>query len=164
MRNILASVAILAVSAQFDTGLLEACGAKFLVATRSARFQRAQHTPHPAKILVYQHNRDSGVVEFTTALKDTLDGVGHQVTVAAGEAALRDAARGGDFNIVMMDLDEARRLKTDLKSWLPHATILPMGAYVTRPAAAAAKEEFGQVLTLPTKATQLFSVVQAAYR
>jgi hypothetical protein len=164
VRNILACVVVAAMSGQVGAGVLEACGAKFLVATRSARFQRAQHTAHPAKILVYQHNADSGVIEFTSALKDTLSGVGHQVTIVSGEAALRDAARGGDFNIVMMQLDEAHRLKGDLKSWLPNASILPMGAYVTRPAAAEAKEEFGQVLTLPTKTAQLFSVVQAAYR
>ena len=164
MRRLVTVFAVIAAVADVGSSVLEACGAKFLVATRSARFQRSQRAIRPARILVYQHSSDRGVVEFTPALQETLNGVGHTVTVVAGESALRDAAGSGGYDIVMLQLDEARRLKASVKSWLPNATILPMGAYVTRPAAAAAKEEFGQVLTLPAKTSQLFSVVQAAYR
>lgn len=164
MRRLVTVFAVVAAATYAGPTVLDACGAKFLVATRSARFQRTQRTTHPARILVYQHSSDRGVAEFTSALQETLNGVGHTVTVVAGEAALRDAARGGGYDIVMMQLDAARRLKASVRSWLPDATLLPMGAYVTRPAAAAAKEEFGQVLTLPARTSQLFAVVQAAHR
>jgi hypothetical protein len=141
-----------------------ACGAKFLVATRSARLQRLQRAARPANILVYQHDTDAGVVEFMGALRDTLAGVGHRVTIVESEAALRQAAQTSDFNVVMLQLDQARRLRGNVESWAPDASILPMAAFVTRPDAASAKEEFGQILALPTKTSQLFSVVQAAYR
>jgi hypothetical protein len=164
MRRVCWFVAAIVISAQLGSAALDACGAKFLVATRAPRFQRVQRATRPANILLYQHSNDSGVVEFVGALRDSLNSVGHKVTVVAGDAALRDAARNGSFTVVMLQLDEARRLKTDLRSWLPDAAILPMGAYVTRPAAAAAKDEFGQVLTLPAKTSQVFAVVQAAQK
>jgi hypothetical protein len=39
-----------------------------------------------------------------------------------------------------------------------------MKDFVTRAEAARAKEEFGQMLALPTLDTQVFSTIQAAYR
>jgi DNA-binding NtrC family response regulator len=164
MRRIIVPVAVLAVFAHLGGPVLEACGAKFLVATRSARFQRAQRTARPATILVYQHDDEAGVVEFMAKLQSMLQGVGHQVTLVANETALRDAATNNEFNVVMMQLDAARRLRDDVKSWAPGTAILPMDAFVTRPEAARAKKEFGQMLALPTTDRQLYSIVQAAYR
>jgi hypothetical protein len=64
----------------------------------------------------------------------------------------------------MMQLGEARRFHDDLKGWSPRTAILPMKDFVTRAEAARAKEEFGQMLALPTLDTQVFSTIQAAYR
>ena len=162
MRRLMVLVAVLAVVAHLGIPVLEACGAKFLVATRSARFQRAQRATRPANILLYQHNDDAGVGEFMAALQSTLKDVGHKVTLVATEAALHDTASNNQFNVVMMQLDTARRLRGNLKSWSPDAAILPMKEFVTRPEASRAKEEFGQMLALPVKTSQLFSVVEAA--
>jgi len=164
MRTLIVPIAVLTLFVSIYGPVLDACGAKFLVATRSARFQRARYTTRPAAILVYQHNQDAGVAEFLAKLQTTLQGVGHKVTLVAGEAALHDAAATNQFNVVMMHLAEARRLRDDLKSWCPHTSILPMKDFVTRAEAARAKEEFGQMLALPTLDTQVFSMVQAAYR
>ena len=85
------------------------------------------------------------------------------VTVADGEAALRDAS-GGKFNIVILKLDEARRLKASVAAGLPDAAILPMEALVTQPVIALAKQEFGRMLVLPATTKEVFSTVEAAYR
>jgi hypothetical protein len=158
---VIAAVAVVAVAA---VPVLEACGAKFLVATRSTRFQRLQRAAHPANILVYRHSEEAGTIEFMTALETNLKGVGHTVTVVAGESALRAQTRDKEFAVVMMQLDEARRLKSDLAAMEPGAAIVPMAAFLTRPETARAKQEFGQVLTLPSKTSQLFSVVDDAAR
>jgi CheY-like chemotaxis protein len=144
--------------------VLEACGAKFLVATRSARFQRMQRATRPANILVYRHTDEAGVVEFIAALESTLERAGHSVTLATSESALRTETQTGEFNVVMMQLDEARRLRSNLAAWEPGAAILPMAAFLTKPQSSQAKQEFGQVLALPLKDTQLFAVVQGAAR
>src|SRR4030095_13146898 len=107
------------------------CGAKFLVATGSALWQRSQRTRHPASILVYQHSRDADVVEFVAKLRTMLPAMGHHVMVADGQQALNDAS-AGNFNLVMLELDEARRLKGSLESKLPNAAILPLDTRVTQ--------------------------------
>lgn len=163
MKRMLAVVAVVTMLVQFGTTLLEACGAKFLVATGSAFLQRSQRTRHPANILLYQHTRDADVVEFVTKLRVMLRDMGHQVTIAESEAQLRDAANGS-INVVMLKLDEARRLKPTIRSTLPNAAILPMDALVTQPVIVLAKQEFGRMLVLPATTKEVFSTVEASYR
>lgn len=164
MKRLLTLVAASALVMQFGSGILEACGAKFLVATRSAQRQRMVRTSRPATILLYQHNNSAGVVEDTTALRDLLKGVGHTVTIAAGEAALHDAAQSGGFNLVVMQLAEAQRLKTAVNASLPNAAILPVAVLASSSVSAAAKAEFGKVLIVPTKTSEILSTVESAYK
>jgi CheY-like chemotaxis protein len=164
MRRLIVPAAVLTVCVQFGVPVLEACGAKFLAVTGSARLQRARHTSRPATILLYQHDSDAGLTEFMTKLKTVLIDVGHEVTLVTSEAALRDAAASREYNLVMMQLDAARRLRSDLHSRSPRAVILPMQTFVTRPQRAQLKREFGQVLELPTTDRQLFSVIETAYQ
>jgi hypothetical protein len=112
---------------------------------------------------VYQHSREADVVAFVTKLRTMLTHMGHQVTVADGEGELRDAS-GGRFNVVMLNLDEARRLKPGIVLALPKATILPMDALVTQPVIALAKQEFGRMLVLPATTKEVYSTVEAAHR
>ena len=92
-----------------------------------------------------------------------LEDVGHTVTIAASVDDLRDAARTDEFNIVMMGLGEARRLRDDVGSWSPDLVVLPVMTYAARPDAARAKREFGQVLTAPALTIELLSTVHDAY-
>jgi hypothetical protein len=163
MRKLIVLTAVLGVSVQICVPVLEACGAKFLAVSRSPRFQRAQHTTRPANILLYQHDPNAGVAEFMAKLQDVLIGFGHRVTIVTSEPAVRDVASRNDFNVVMTSVDAARRLRTDLKSWSPRAVILPMQSFVTKAQGARLKDEFGQILALPTTDRHLFSVVDAAY-
>ena len=115
-------------------------------------------------ILIYQHTADANVVEFIAELRKLLNGVGHKVTLVTSEAALRDVAGRQRFNVVMMQLDAARRLRSDLTSWSHGAAILPMKEYVPGAEAARVKEEFGQLLKLPATPQDVLSVVRAANR
>ena len=162
MRKLIVLLAVLTGVVDMSGRVLEACGAKFLVATGSPLLPRAERTTRPAAILVYQHNDDPGVVEFIVELRNLLNGVGHKVTVVTSEAALRDAASRQNFNVVMMQLDAARRLRNDLSSWSHGAAIVPMKPYVGGAEAARVKEEFGRLLKLPTTPHVVLSVVRAA--
>lgn len=163
MKKLMVTTAVLAGLAHLGSPILEACGAKFLVAARVARYQRQQYTANPAKILVYRHTNDTEDVEFVAKLKGMLEGVGHSVTVAASEADLRDATRTHDFNIVMMEIDVARQLREDLGSWSPASTVLPIMLFATRREASGAKREFGQVIKLPAKENVVLATVHRAY-
>ena len=164
MRRLAMGIVVVTACAHLGVPLLEACGAKFLVATRSPRLQRMQRAARPANILIYQHSNDAAVVEFMGKLRGMLNGVGHKVTLVDSDGALRQAAQTSSFNVVMMHLDQARRLRNDVRSWAPNAAVLPMKELVTRTEVARAKEEFGHLLALPTKDSQMFSMVEAAYR
>jgi hypothetical protein len=162
MRRLIALVTVLAGCAHVNIPVLDACGAKFLLATRSTRLQRTQRATKPTSILLYQHAPSVEHGEFMTALQNALEGVGHKVTLVTSEAALRAAASRQDSSVVMMHLDAARRLRADVSTWSPRMLILPMKAYMTKPEATRAKREFGRVLALPAPESQVVSMVQAA--
>lgn len=164
MRKLIVLLAVVAGFVDMSGRVLEACGAKFLVGPKSPFFQLGQRTTQPATILIYQHTADADVVEFIAELRKLLNGVGHKVTLVTSEAALRDVAGRQRFNVVMMQLDAARRLRSDLTSWSHGAAILPMKEYVPGAEAARVKEEFGQLLKLPATPHDVLSVVRAAKR
>ena len=163
MRRFLIPMTLAVAVVSFAEAALDACGAKFLVATSAVMWQRTHRSTRPANILIYQHNRETDVVEFVTKLQGMLKGVGHKVTIAAGVTELRGAANG-KFNVVMLGLDQARQLKADIKSALPDAAILPMDAFTTQPVEAAAKAEFGRLLVLPATTKDVYSAVEALAR
>jgi hypothetical protein len=162
MKRLCALVAALTIWVPLGTTLLDACGAKFLVATGSVFWQRSQRTPHPAKILVYQHSRDAEVVEFVAKLRAMLKEMGHEVTVADSEAGL--LGRSGEYNVVMLALSEARRLKSGITAGMPQTKILPIKAFPNQPEIALARQEFGRLLVLPAAPKEVFSTVEAAHR
>ncbi len=164
MRRLSVTIAILTVLVHLGAPVLEACGAKFLVATRIARYQRALFAANPANILVYQHNSEEEVVEFAAALRTVLEDVGHTVAVVTTEGDLQNAARTNDFSLVMMALDAARLLRGDVESWSPESTLLPIAKYATRPQASRARQEFGRVLKVPARRSEVLSAVHDAVR
>ena len=163
MRKLSVTIAALTVLGYLGSPVLEACGAKFLVATRVARLQRFQHAASPANILVYQHASDTDTAEFAAKLQTWLENVGHSVTIAAAEDELRDAARTNEFNLVMMGLEEARRLQASVTSWSPDLALLPITLYASRSDAVRATREFGHVLELPALTGAVLSTVHDAY-
>lgn len=164
MRKLIVMVAVLTGLVQMSGPVLDACGAKFIVATKSPRALLAQRATRPATILLYQHTADAGVIEAISELRNLLGGVGHKVTVVTNEAALREVVARQKFNVVMMQLDAARRLRNDLASSSNGAAILPMKEYVLGAEAARVKEEFGQMLKLPATDREVLSVVRHARR
>ncbi len=168
MKRLSVTIAALTVLVHLGSPVLEACGAKFLVASSIARYQRLQFAANPANILVYQQTDHEGADDddlraFAAKLRDLLEGVGHSVTVVATENDLQAAARTRDFDIVMMYLEVARRLRSDVESWSPDSAVLPIVAFSTRPQASRARQEFGQVLKLPAKNSETLSTVHDTY-
>lgn len=164
MRKLIVLLAVLAGFVDTSGKVLEACGAKFILSPKSPRSQLAQRTLQPATILLYQHTTDADVVEFIAELRNLLNGVGHHAFVVSSEAALREAAGRQKVDVVMMQLDAARRLRSDLMSWSNGAAILPMKQFVPGAEAARVKQEFGRVLKLPTRPQDVLSMVRSAHR
>ena len=87
---------------------VDACGDKFLLVGRGARFQRAYAAVHPANILIYART----VTSPDRAIRDpqlhkSLRQAGHQVSVIEDRGLFEHALQLTAFDIVLADLVEA---------------------------------------------------------
>jgi len=150
-------------------GVVEACGAKFLVATRNAKNIKVQRAAQPGRVLVYTHSDDPAdtpetVAEATAVIREWLEGVGHTVLVAPDENALRDRVRGDDVDVVIMGVNSARRLKNDIASWAPGTAILPATATPTGAERARIKGEFGEMFVVGDGKRVALASVERSYQ
>ena len=162
MKNRLFVLMILLGAASLYNPVVEACGAKFLVGSRAARYQRLQRVANPSTILIYSR-QDANTPEderLDPEFKANLEKVGHTIQVATDPDAFQSAMGTGRFNIVLMDLEDARQMQAQVQS--SSAVLLPFVAFPTRPEYSQAKEEFGLVLRTPTTMRKLLSAVQEA--
>jgi hypothetical protein len=84
---------------------LAACGDKFLVASRSTRFQRAGFVRPNASVVLYA-TPSSRLATAVTALglPGALSKVGYVPTVVSTPETLADTLRGGRVDLVVFDL------------------------------------------------------------
>jgi hypothetical protein len=107
MRKALLLSIVLALSpAVWDTA--GACGDKFLVVGRGARFQRAYASLNPGTIVVYAR----AATPATAAIRDTglhknLQKAGHRVALIEKEGLLSESLASGQVDIVLVDASEA---------------------------------------------------------
>ena len=100
---------------------LAACGDKFLVTSRSTRFQRAGLVRRPASVLVYAapSSRMAGLVA-QLGVADALTKVGYRPTIVADAGDLARQLREGRWDLVLVDLVDATALP---------AAFMPSNAY-----------------------------------
>jgi hypothetical protein len=124
MRTItLVVVLVLGVSALYPAAL--ACGDKFLMVGRGAKFQRAYASVYPGKILIYARPSTDG----KSAIRDpqlhkALRQAGHAVSVIEDWALLEAALKTAPSDVVLVDVAEAARLKTTLEASPTHPDAL----------------------------------------
>jgi DNA-binding NtrC family response regulator len=122
---------------------LVACGDKFLRVGRSARFRR-YGAAYPASILIYRplDSTKKGIQEFETLLKRA----GHRpVTVANGTDVTR-ALAAGQYDLVIADYSDARRISHDLESVSSRAALLPILHKPTKPVEREATQQYAHII------------------
>ena len=126
MKKLLFSLALLMGMASLGNAVLNACGAKFLVSSRGARYQRLLASIKPTRILIYWKQDENTKKEdrWNPEATKVLGKVGHSVEVAFRSDAFLDAAEEGDFDVVMMPLDDARQLAVKVASSSPDSGLL----------------------------------------
>ncbi len=165
MKRFPVAVGLVAGVGLLGVQILEACGAKFLVSSRAARYQRLQAAENPASILLYWPADASDPVSEYEATADyeaflaAVEKAGHSLQVTTDLEAFRAAAGTGAFDIFLMDLADARRLRAEIELLSPDTAILPVMEFATRPSLSQAKKEFGQVLSTPTTARRLLATI-----
>jgi hypothetical protein len=155
-RRLLIALTIVALSVA-GTEIADACGEKFLVAAADA-YAGGATTVTPARILVLWNSEEDG--EEDGRLQLALEEAGHTLEVVADAKSLYGSAASGDFDLIMMELDDARIERERLRGVSPSTPLLPFVAFPTRREYSEAKKEFGIVLKTPTRLSSLLRTVE----
>jgi len=110
-----------------------ACGDKFLMVGRGAKFQRAYASVHPGKVLIYARPSTSAKAAIRDPqLHRALRQAGHAVSVIEDWALLEQALKSAPSDVILVDVAEAGRLDEALAT----APTRPDTLYVAFPSAA----------------------------
>jgi len=102
-----------------------ACGDKFLMVGRGAKFQRAYASVHPGKILIYARPSTNAKAAIRDPqLHKALRQAGHAVSVIEDWALLEAALRTAPTDVVLVDVAEASRLKAAIAASPTHPDAL----------------------------------------
>ena len=166
MKRLLLVMALLAAVAAVGNPVIDACGTKYLLGARSARYQRLQITTHPAKILWYFQEDENAPEEerWDPENLEPLLKAGHTIERARDVDELRSALRLESFDIVIIEIGEARELSGIVEGVSPDSVLLRTMEFPTRPEYARAKREFGNVLKFPTTIDGVLSALDKAQR
>ncbi|HXW04192.1 MAG TPA: hypothetical protein VD833_03090 [Vicinamibacterales bacterium] len=110
----------------------QACGDKFLMVGRGAKFQRAYASVHPGKVLIYARpSTDAKAAIRDTQLHKALRQAGHAVSVIEDWALLEQALKTVPVDVVLVDVAEVARLRPMLST----SPTKPDALYVASPQA-----------------------------
>lgn len=166
MRRI--SIAGLLLAGVFSVGShdVSACGDKFLLVGRGARYQRAYCALHPASILVYINPKSPragsmGSPEFLNAL--TLAGHKPQ-TVASLGRFVELLSAGPRYDIVLAEFPDAKALGLQLQPIAAKPLLLPIMYKPAKAEQTAAEQQFGTVLKAPDSIMHFLGVIDDAMK
>lgn len=138
MPRIPALVVALIVSLPLLYPVAQACGDKFLMVGRGAKFQRAYASVYPGKVLIYaKPTTDAKAAIRDPQLHKALRQAGHAVSVIEDWALLEQALKSVAVDVVLVDVAEASRLEGLVTASASH----PEALYVAFPNSAAASQQ-----------------------
>jgi hypothetical protein len=135
MPRIAPLVVALAVGVPAIYPAIQACGDKFLMVGRGAKFQRAYASIYPSKLLIYARpSTDAKAAIRDPQLHKALRQAGHTVSIIEDWALLEQALKTVPVDAVLVDVAEAARLQPMVASSLAH----PEPVYVAFPSSRSA--------------------------
>lgn len=132
MSRIALLVVALGVSMPALYSVAEACGDKFLLVGRGAKFQRVYASVYPGKVLIYARpSTESKAAIRDPQLHKALRQAGHAVSVIEDWTLLEQALKSVPVDVVLVDVREAEKLQ----GVMPSSTTTPETLYVAAPTA-----------------------------
>ena len=105
----------LIVAASVIDPVVHACGDKFLMVGRGARFRRAYASVYPGKLLIFARpSTDPKAAIRDPQLHKALRQAGHAVSVIEDWSLLEQALKTVPFDLILVDAGEAARLQAAL--------------------------------------------------
>jgi len=123
-RSVMLVVAlVLVVSVWYPAAL--ACGDKFLMVGRGAKFQRVYASVHPGKILIYARpSTDPKAAIRDPQMHKALRQAGHAVSVIEDWALLETALKTAPTDVILVDASEASKLAASIAASPTHPDAL----------------------------------------
>jgi DNA-binding NtrC family response regulator len=142
-------------------GDLPACGDKFLVPSRGARFRFRVVDRESATVLLYARP-GSALAETlrTLSVEARLRTAGYRPTLVGSREEFASACRRGGWDVVVVDLADASDVDRLSTSWAP--LVLPVAQGVPRAAVDEAKRQYRLVLKSPTKYRAFLDAIDEA--
>ncbi len=146
--------------------VLNACGSKFLVSGKGGRYQRVLASIRPTSILWYWQQDENTEEEdrWNPKAEKMLANAGHTVDVTYNADAFLGAAKNGAFDVLVLPIDEARRLQPELAALPPGSAVVPLLKFPTRRQYSQAREEYGVVMKLPTTTDKFLAALEKGRR
>jgi hypothetical protein len=133
-------VVALALSVPVFHPVAQACGDKFLMVGRGAKFQRAYASVYPGKLLIYTRpSTDPKAAIRDPQLHKALRQAGHTVSIIEDWSLLEQAVKTGPLDIILLDAAEATKLQPVVAASLAH----PDAMYVAFPSKQSAAADKG---------------------
>jgi hypothetical protein len=121
---------VLAIAASALYPVAQACGDKFLMVGRGAKFQRAYASVYPGKVLIYARpSSDAKAAIRDLQLHKALRQAGHAVSIIEDWTLLEQALKTVPIDVILVDVAEGPRLQALMSSSLAH----PEALYVAFP-------------------------------
>jgi hypothetical protein len=143
MSRIALLVVALAVGIPALFQVAHACGDKFLMVGRGAKFQRVYASVHPGKVLIYARPSTASKAAIRDPqLHKALRQAGHSVSVIEDWTLLEQALRTVPVDVVLVDVAEAEKLQAAIAPAFGN----PEALYVAFPSTAASAAAQKQIV------------------
>jgi CheY-like chemotaxis protein len=163
-----ASVVVLVISASVllhGADVLQACGDKFLLVGRGAKFRQAYAAIYPASIVVFAHpQRSSAKAIRDSKLQTDLKRAGHRVSIAEDEAALVKALESDKVDLVLTDVADADRIASQAAGAPAQPRVLPVMFQPTKEEAKAVESKYQCRLTSSDRADRYLVAIDDAMK
>ena len=161
MRKFSAVLFLVAVTVCLSWSDLSACGDKFLLIGRGARFQRAYAAAHPASILVYTHQQSARAAAVRDPeLLGSLKLAGHKVQTVEDQSKLQDLLKSGGYDIVIADFSDAATVEQHVRNATSKPAFVPVMYKPSKAESDAAQQQFACLLKAPDKISHSLGAIE----
>lgn len=159
MRRVLVFMALFGLAPSFWS-VAYACGDKFLMVGRGARFNQAYAAIYPAAILLYAHaGRVASTAMLDPQFQANLARAGHRVQVVKDEEQLAQVLQTGDFDLVLADIGDVEATKPKADQSPSKPAVLPVMYKPTKTEAEAIKTRYQCELKSSDRPVRYLSVI-----
>jgi hypothetical protein len=165
MRGCAVIVFVSAMMLQQGAASLDACGDKFLLVGRGAKFRQAYAAVYPASILVFASSQRSAAKAIRDPrLQADLKAAGHRVSLVEDERALARALESDRIDLVLTDAADADRIAKQADSAPARPRVLPVMFEPSKEEAKAVESRYQCRLTAGDRSGRYLSAIDDAMK